>query len=356
MPDERLRHDQFRAATAPRRPVERLFATIFVVVLCFCAICGKVLLDARQAAWERAAEFANEPRRDHRIRYRPQHRELRSVAAGRHRQSGPSRNHQNQLRSCASLSCSIARRWPSTWMRSFFSTRTASSAWIPGHRSRNPTSRADRDYFEFHQNSSSLHVAHQPAHRCPRDRHPRHRGEPAIVEPGRHVCRRGGRLGAAFVFPAVVQERGAWPQRQHQHCSARTACCSCAGHYEETMLGRDLKRAGLFKHLALARSGLFESESATDGVHRLFVYRQIGDLPLVIAVGQSTSRHLCPMAHLCIHHRPVDGAAVRDDRRAGVVSLPGNEAAQYRRDDPCDSRHDGRPDGPVQPPVISTRP
>ena len=59
MPDERLRHDQFRAATVPRRPVKRLFATIFVIVLCFCAICGKVLLDARQAAWERAAEFAN---------------------------------------------------------------------------------------------------------------------------------------------------------------------------------------------------------------------------------------------------------------------------------------------------------
>src|SRR3954462_4800802 len=45
-------------AAARRRPVKRLVATIFVVALCFCAICGKVLLDARSAAWERAAQVA----------------------------------------------------------------------------------------------------------------------------------------------------------------------------------------------------------------------------------------------------------------------------------------------------------
>src|SRR5207248_9334006 len=50
--------DYVQAATAPRRPVKRLVATIFVVALCFCAICGKVLLDARSAAWERAAQVA----------------------------------------------------------------------------------------------------------------------------------------------------------------------------------------------------------------------------------------------------------------------------------------------------------
>jgi hypothetical protein len=52
-------YDQVRAAMAPKRPVKRLVATIFVVAICFCAICGKVLLDARRAAWDRATQTAS---------------------------------------------------------------------------------------------------------------------------------------------------------------------------------------------------------------------------------------------------------------------------------------------------------
>src|SRR3954471_15965442 len=51
-------HANPAATVAPRRPVKRLIATIVVVALCFCAICGKVLLDARGAAWEHAAQVA----------------------------------------------------------------------------------------------------------------------------------------------------------------------------------------------------------------------------------------------------------------------------------------------------------
>ena len=46
------------AAGARRRPVKRLVATIFVVGLCFCAICVQVLLDGRRAAWDHAAQTA----------------------------------------------------------------------------------------------------------------------------------------------------------------------------------------------------------------------------------------------------------------------------------------------------------
>ena len=57
--------------------------------------------------------------------------------------------------------------------------------------------------------------------------------------------------------------------------------------YDEAMLGRDLKHSQLYKQLAIARSGHFETTSVTDGVQRLVVYSQVGDLPLVIGVGQS---------------------------------------------------------------------
>ena len=46
-----------RICTLPsKRPVQRLVIAVLVVALCLCAICGKVLLDGRQAAWDRAAE------------------------------------------------------------------------------------------------------------------------------------------------------------------------------------------------------------------------------------------------------------------------------------------------------------
>ncbi len=59
--------------------------------------------------------------------------------------------------------------------------------------------------------------------------------------------------------------------------------------YRQAMIGSDMKHAEIFKHLPLARSGRFESYAAADGVYRLFSYRQMGDLPLVVSVGQSTT-------------------------------------------------------------------
>jgi diguanylate cyclase (GGDEF)-like protein len=54
------------------------------------------------------------------------------------------------------------------------------------------------------------------------------------------------------------------------------------------MFGISLKNAELFKHVAVARTGHFETRSITDNIHRLVAYSQVGDLPLVIGVGQST--------------------------------------------------------------------
>jgi hypothetical protein len=48
-----------RQRVATGGPAKRLGAIVFLVALCFCAIFGKVLLDSRDAAWERAAEVAS---------------------------------------------------------------------------------------------------------------------------------------------------------------------------------------------------------------------------------------------------------------------------------------------------------
>lgn len=287
MPADRLRHDQFRAATVPRRPVKRLFATIFVIVLCFCAICGKVLLDARQAAWERAAEFAN------------------SLAVTM--ESDIARNIESYDLSLRAVIDNLAHpeitkvspelRQLILFDRSAMAKHLDAIVLLDENGiirldSRTPfpepTSRADRDYFEFHQNSSThaLHISRPIIARS--------NGTPVIA-----VSRRLSNPDGTFAGVVVGSVRLLYFQQLFKNAALgpngnislfRTdGMLLMRWPFEEAMLGRDLKRAGLFKHLALARSGLFESESATDGVHRLFAYRQIGDLPLVIAVGQSTA-------------------------------------------------------------------
>jgi diguanylate cyclase (GGDEF)-like protein len=59
--------------------------------------------------------------------------------------------------------------------------------------------------------------------------------------------------------------------------------------YKEEFIGRDLKGAALYKHLARERTGSFETNALTDGVRRLVGYSQIGDLPLVVGVGRATT-------------------------------------------------------------------
>ena len=49
-----------------------------------------------------------------------------------------------------------------------------------------------------------------------------------------------------------------------------------------------MKNAEIFKFAADAHDGRFESISATDGTHRMFVFSRIGELPLLLSVGQQT--------------------------------------------------------------------
>ncbi len=57
--------------------------------------------------------------------------------------------------------------------------------------------------------------------------------------------------------------------------------------FKESDIGLNLKDAALFGHYPQARAGNFEAAASFDGVRRLFVYQQIGDLPLVVSVAQT---------------------------------------------------------------------
>src|SRR5271168_3973637 len=49
--------DDHRNVRAPRRAANRLVAALLVVILCFCAICAKFLIDARNSASQGAREM-----------------------------------------------------------------------------------------------------------------------------------------------------------------------------------------------------------------------------------------------------------------------------------------------------------
>lgn len=64
--------------------------------------------------------------------------------------------------------------------------------------------------------------------------------------------------------------------------------------YKENFIGSDLSHAALFNHFPRAPSGHYQSTAISDGIKRLFVYSQVGALPLVVVIGQSVEDVFAP--------------------------------------------------------------
>ncbi|HZS83324.1 MAG TPA: ATP-binding protein [Stellaceae bacterium] len=58
--------------------------------------------------------------------------------------------------------------------------------------------------------------------------------------------------------------------------------------FDAREIGRDRSAAVLFKYLRQAPSGSFVVSAAVDGVRRLYTYRRVGEVPLVLSFGQAT--------------------------------------------------------------------
>lgn len=57
--------------------------------------------------------------------------------------------------------------------------------------------------------------------------------------------------------------------------------------YKRGDLGRDVRGAEVFRHLAIAPADTFVANAIIDSVRRLYAYRQVSGLPLVVSVGLS---------------------------------------------------------------------
>ena len=279
-------HNQFETAAASKRPMKRLVAAIIVVALSFCMICGKVLLDARHAAWDRAVEVAT------------------SLAATLN--SEIARNIESYdlslqgvvdgLKFPEIVDVSPALRQAILFDRSATAKHLHAILLLDENGILRLDSRtafperenlADRDYFKVHKDGDAPRIFIS---------------EP-ILSSKTHsyviaISRRLTHADGSFAGVVVGAIRLSYFQQLFKEASLSTGSNITLSRmngtllmrwpYQEDMLGRDLKGGELYKHLAVARAGHFEADTLLDGVRRLVVYSQIGDLPLVIGVGQST--------------------------------------------------------------------
>lgn len=273
--------------TVPRRgPVKRTVASIFVLVLCYCAICGKVLLDGRRAALEHAAEVATslagtletDIARDIESFDLSLHAVIDNLANPEITKISP------DLRQLVLFDRSASARHLEAIILIDENGIGRLDSRTPFPR---PVDRSDRSYFQFHKNSTSheLHISEPIA--------TRETNTPVIV-----VSRRLSNPDGSFAGVVAGSIRLSYFEQLFRRASLGAGgnitlvrmdgTLLMRSPYEPRILGSSLRASELYKHLAAARSGQFESTSSTDGVRRLVVYGQIGDLPIFIGVGQST--------------------------------------------------------------------
>jgi diguanylate cyclase (GGDEF)-like protein len=145
---------------------------------------------------------------------------------------------------------------------------------------------SDRDYFQFHKDneSTSLFISRPLVSKL---------NGRSMVAFSRRLSRPDGAF-AGVVLTAMLQDHF---QASFKDVSlgpngtvtlARTdGIVLMRWPFRQDFVGSSIKRAELFSHFPKASSGHYESQAVTDGIKRLFAYTQVGNLPLIIVVGQS---------------------------------------------------------------------
>ncbi len=148
---------------------------------------------------------------------------------------------------------------------------------------------ADREYFRIHleQPDAGLFISRPYRSRL-------RKGEPSIAV-SRRLPGEGGRFGgvvAGALRLAYFQDLFSKLDLglQGSVTLLRTDGTVIARHpFRDTDVGRDISNADTFRRVVAAPSGQFIGTAALDGVERLFTFRRVGDLPLILSVGVSTA-------------------------------------------------------------------
>ncbi|MBI1205076.1 MAG: diguanylate cyclase [Rhodopseudomonas sp.] len=267
------------------RPVRRLLVPMFAVVLGFCAVCSYVLYKAHEAAWQHAADVANS---------------LTSALS-----SEIERNIETVDLSLQAVADNIDRpdindlspdlRQLLLFDRSATAHNLGKIVVVDetGHirydsKSLKPAAAnlSDRDYFiaQKPDTATGLFIS-----------------QPAIsrLSGMRFIglSRRLSNVDGSFAGVAVASLRQAYFERLFRHVVLGPSGTITLLRSDGVILSRwplqrqkpdlNLRRSVLLERLKTEPQGHFTITSSVDDVRRLVSFRQVGDFPLVISVGQS---------------------------------------------------------------------
>jgi len=148
---------------------------------------------------------------------------------------------------------------------------------------------ADRDYFRIHQErpDAGLYIS--------RPFQSRLRSGDSTIAISRRLPGEGERFGGVVMGALrLAYFRHLFSKldlgSQGSVTLLRTDGTVLARHpFREADIGRDISKADTFRHFVASPSGQFVGAAALDGVERLYTFRRVGDLPLILSVGVSTA-------------------------------------------------------------------
>jgi diguanylate cyclase (GGDEF)-like protein len=277
---------EVRMLTIPR-PTKRVVAPILLVILCFCALCGYLLLEAHRTTYERAADVA------------------RGLVTAIEADIG--RNIETVNLSLQGVVDGLALpefdRFDPMVRNMILFDRSATARHLGklyvldangklylDSKSLNPSPSdlSDRDYFLAHKSNpnAGLFISRPVISRATGD---------WVVGLSRRLSRPDGAFDGVVVatlrlsyFEDIFKKVALGPDGSIT-LSRSDGFVLMRWPFSEEYLGLNLGRAKLFEELARNREGHFDTVSVSDGRRRLFVYSQIGSLPLVVSIGQSTT-------------------------------------------------------------------
>lgn len=268
------------------RPSIRLLAPIIVLLLCFCGVLTHVLIGSRRATMERAGEAATSlvAALSSDIFRNVETLDLSLQAVVDNLKYPGIEKIDPGLRQLVLFDRSATARHLGTML-----VLDKAGNLVIDSRTLAPEALnfADRDYFKVHKDSDTVGTYISRPERA------RISGKWFIG-----ISRRLSHPDGSFAGVVVASLRLSFFEELFKNAAlgpngnitlARTdGTLIMRWPYKESYIGLDLKTSDLYTHLAHSRSGLFETHAATDGLRRLIAYSQVGDLPLVIGVGQST--------------------------------------------------------------------
>ncbi|MEX8194836.1 sensor domain-containing diguanylate cyclase [Comamonas guangdongensis] len=185
---------------------------------------------------------------------------------------------------------------------------------------------ADREYFKVHQDNpnAGLYVGHPYASRL--------RDGSLSIPLSRRISRSDGSF-AGVVLLAV----------QLDYFHQLFAALSLGSHgsvalmrqdgtmimrqpYDEKVIGRNIRNASTFKHFLTTTEGSFSDTSVIDGVQRLYYYKNLPNLPLIIMVAEAHSD-----IYAAWRHRALTIAAVMSVLATAFIGLSFAFGVQLRR-------------------------